>query len=78
MIKLLFLLEEILQVEGVDGVFIGPYDMSGSYGIIGQASHEIIKNACSKVVEACKKYKKSAGLHVVMLTEQAVEKAVKL
>lgn len=70
-------IEEILQVEGVDGVFIGPYDMSGSYGIVGQTSHEIIKNACGRVVEACNKYKKAAGLHVVIPTEEAIAKAVK-
>lgn len=70
-------IEEILQVEGVDGVFIGPYDMSGSFGVIGQTSHEMITNAYSRVVEACRKYKKAAGLHVVIPTEEAISKAVK-
>lgn len=29
----------ILAVDGVDGILIGPYDMSGSYGIPGQVGH---------------------------------------
>jgi 2-dehydro-3-deoxyglucarate aldolase len=42
-------IDAILAVNGVDGVFIGPYDMSGSYGIIGQTAHPVIKEACLKV-----------------------------
>jgi 4-hydroxy-2-oxoheptanedioate aldolase len=32
-------LEEIAQVDGVDGVFIGPADLSASLGYAGHASH---------------------------------------
>ena len=59
-------IEEIVKVEGVDGVFIGPYDMSGSYGIVGQTDSEIIQEACEKVVAACKKHGKAAGIHIVL------------
>jgi len=70
-------IDEILAVEGVDGVFIGPYDMSGSYGIPGQTSHKIICDACDRVVAACKAHGKSAGLHVVIPTNDAVAGAIK-
>lgn len=69
-------IEEILQVKGVDGVFIGPYDMSGSYGITGQINHEIIKDAISKVATACKKHKKIAGIHIVTVTKEKVDYAI--
>lgn len=46
-------IEDILAVEGVDGVFIGPYDMSGSYGVTGQTDHPLVLEACHKVVRAC-------------------------
>ena len=32
-------LEEIASVSGVDGVFIGPSDLSASFGLIGQPGH---------------------------------------
>ena len=59
-------IDEILSVDGVDGAFIGPYDMSGSYGIIGETENPIIKNACLKVAAACKKHGKAAGQHIVL------------
>lgn len=70
-------IEEILQVEGVDGVFIGPYDMSGSFGIVGQTNHQTIKTACQKVVSACKKHGKAAGIHVVIPDPDAIASALK-
>lgn len=69
-------IDEILAVEGVDGVFIGPYDMSGSYGIPGQTSHKIISDAFDRVAEACKEHKKAAGLHIVIPTEDAIRNAI--
>jgi 2-keto-3-deoxy-L-rhamnonate aldolase RhmA len=70
-------IDEITRVEGVDGVFIGPYDLSGSYGIPGKISDPIVDSACEKVVESCKKSRKPVGLHVVLPTQEAIEKAVR-
>ncbi len=69
-------IEDILSVKGVDGVFIGPYDMSGSYGIPGQTDSGVVKDACSKVVEACKRHRKSSGLHIVKPTEENIRAAI--
>ena len=69
-------IDSILAVEGVDGVFIGPYDLSGSYGVAGQTSHELVANACRKVSEACAKAGKSAGLHIVLPDQLKIQKAV--
>ena len=69
-------IDAILAVEGVDGVFIGPYDMSGSYGIPGQTQDPIVRNACREVVRACERAGKSAGLHVVDPTPEAVRDAL--
>lgn len=69
-------IDSILEVDGVDGVFIGPYDMSGSYGLIGQTSHPVIQEACKKVVMACRKHGKSAGLHLVNPTPEAISKTI--
>jgi len=69
-------LEAILQVEGVDGVFVGPYDLSGSYGIPGQTSHKLVTDACHFIAEACERAGKSAGIHVVLPTPETVSEAI--
>ena len=69
-------IEDILAVKGVDGVFIGPYDMSGSDGIIGQTDSPVIQVACSQVAEACRKYGKAAGIHIVLPTKDKVQDAM--
>ena len=57
--------QAILEVEGVDGVFMGPYDLSGYYGVLGQFDHPKMKSANEKVLAACKKTGKLEGIHVV-------------
>lgn len=69
-------IDEILAVEGVDGVFIGPYDMSGSYGIAGQTGNSIIRDACRKVACACRQRGKAAGQHIVVPTNESVQTAL--
>ena len=63
-------IDEILSVPGVDGVFIGPYDMSSTYGLTGQTEHPIILDACKRVGEACARHGVSAGWHIVLPTEE--------
>jgi 2-keto-3-deoxy-L-rhamnonate aldolase RhmA len=63
---------EILAVAGVDGCFLGPYDMTGSYGILGQTGHELIRNAMKQVAEAAQRHQKAAGQHIVTPTEKNV------
>ena len=58
-------IEAILGVEGLDGVFIGPYDLSGSMNIIGQFDHPRMKEARQRVIETTQKAGKALGIHVV-------------
>ncbi|NQT92671.1 MAG: 2,4-dihydroxyhept-2-ene-1,7-dioic acid aldolase [Lentisphaerae bacterium] len=69
-------IDAILDVEGIDGVFIGPYDMSGSCGVPGQTSHPDVKASCARVIEACRNAGKSAGIHVVIPTGETIRQAV--
>lgn len=57
--------EEILEVPGVDGVFIGPYDLSASYGVAGELNHPLVSQAMQRVVAAARARGKAAGIHVV-------------
>lgn len=69
-------IDAILAVDGVDGVFIGPYDLSGSCGVPGQTGHELVKAGCHRVLEACRNAGKAAGMHVVIPTEALIAKAL--
>ena len=53
---------EILQVEGTDALFIGPYDLSGSMGILGQVSDARVVAAIDKVRSACTRTNVSFGI----------------
>ena len=68
-------IDAILAVDGVDGVFIGPYDLSGSYGVPGQTAHALVQAGCRRVLDACQTAGKSAGLHVVIPTEAHITQA---
>lgn len=69
-------IDEILDVDGVDGIFIGPYDMSGSYGIPGKTDDSVVKAAFRTCVEACRRKGKAAGLHVVGVSEPVIREAI--
>ncbi|MHB9124584.1 MAG: HpcH/HpaI aldolase family protein [Armatimonadota bacterium] len=69
-------IEEILSVEGVDGIFMGPYDLSGSYGILGEFDHPTMTSAYEKVLTACMRKNKLAGIHVVQPSLEEVERRI--
>ena len=58
-------IEEILQTKGIDGIMIGPYDLSGSMGYPGQYDRGDVKDAVDKVKRACKRLNKPYGFHVI-------------
>ena len=58
-------IEEILSVPGIDGTYIGPYDLSMSLGIPGQLNHPDVINAKNKVLDAALKRGLVAGIHCV-------------
>ncbi|MCV6629713.1 MAG: aldolase/citrate lyase family protein [Flavobacteriaceae bacterium] len=58
-------LEEILNVEGIDGIIVGPYDLSASMGYPGEYEREDVKNALSRVEQVAKEMNKPLGFHVI-------------
>lgn len=66
-------LDEILQVDGIDGTLIGPYDLSGSMGYPGDFEREEVKNAIKKILLKCKEYKIPSGFHVVDTNPEKLE-----
>ena len=47
-------IESIASVDGVDAIFIGPYDLSASLGRMGQLDHPEVLAAIEKITVACK------------------------
>jgi 2-keto-3-deoxy-L-rhamnonate aldolase RhmA len=46
-------IREIVRVNGVDGVLIGPYDLSASLGRPGAVDHPDVRDAIARVRDAC-------------------------
>lgn len=55
-------IEEILNVPGVNGVMVGPNDLSLDYGCIGDKNAPLILEAIVKVGKACLKANKECGI----------------
>ena len=55
-------LAEIAQVDGVDGVFFGPADLSASMGYRGQANHPAVQQAITEGIATVRAAGKAAGI----------------
>lgn len=58
-------LDKILSVKGIDAVFIGPYDLTASMGIMAQFDNPRYLSARDYILTKCKEYQIFAGIHVV-------------
>ncbi|MEM5550178.1 aldolase/citrate lyase family protein [Pseudoalteromonas neustonica] len=58
-------LEEIVVIDGVHGVFIGPSDLSASMGFVGNPGHPDVVAAVEKGIETIVKAGKAAGVLAV-------------
>ncbi len=58
-------IDEILEVDGIDGTIVGPYDLSGSMGMPGEYYRDEVKDAIEKVRLACKEKNIPYGFHVI-------------
>lgn len=47
--------EEIASVSGVDVIFVGPYDLSQSMGILGEVKDAKLLNTIKEVISICEK-----------------------
>lgn len=68
-------LDAILRVKGVDGLFIGPYDLSGSMGIPGKLDHPGMLAALENFRNACNRHGKTAGMHIVHPNPENIAKS---
>ena len=59
-------IDELCAVPGIDGIFIGPADLSASLGLPGQTGHETVYRAAARAIRAAKAHGKqtAAGIHL--------------
>ena len=62
-------IESILEVDGVDAAFIGPYDLSASMGIPGKISDSEVQNCMHQVREACAQRNKPLGIFAISVDD---------
>ncbi|MDQ5861164.1 MAG: aldolase/citrate lyase family protein, partial [Actinomycetota bacterium] len=55
--------EEILAVDGVDAIFLGPSDLAASMGLLGQQEHPKVRAAVEHCLAAAKTAGKPAGVN---------------
>ena len=55
-------IDEILAVDGVDAVFVGPSDLAAAYGHLGNPNHPDVQQAIARVFERAQAAGKPSGI----------------
>jgi 4-hydroxy-2-oxoheptanedioate aldolase len=69
-------LPQILDVEGVDGVFIGPADLSADMGFAGNPQHPEVQAAIEQAIAQIRAAGKAPG--ILMANEQLAKRYLEL
>jgi len=56
-------LNEILDVEGIDLFYIGPFDLSQALGVTGMVDHPLVVETIQRVIDKAKEKGKTIGMH---------------
>jgi 4-hydroxy-2-oxoheptanedioate aldolase len=57
-------LPEMVAIDGIDVIFIGPTDLSQSYGVPGQPQHPSVQEAINRIIEVVASSDKALGIMV--------------
>jgi len=55
-------IDEICEVDGVDGVFIGPSDLAAGFGHLGNPQHPEVQAAMQRVLDAARAQQRAVGI----------------
>jgi 2-dehydro-3-deoxyglucarate aldolase len=69
-------LDEILQVEGLDAILIGPYDLSASMGLTTKFDDPRFMAEMNRIRNLCACHYIPCGVHVVMPEPAALEQRI--
>lgn len=67
-------IDEIAAVPGLAAALIGPYDLSGTMGLLGQVDHPEVQQAVDRVIASCRAARLPVGMFVPN-ADQAVARA---
>jgi len=70
-------IDDILLVDGLDAIFIGPYDLSASIGISGDFDSEEFISCINLIKDKCKNSMVPCGIHVVEPSLQELQSKIK-
>ena len=68
--------DAIVATPGLDGVLIGPYDLSASMGLAGQLQHPSVLAAQQQILDACARRGVAPGIHVVQVDSQELRRRI--
>ncbi len=54
-------IDEILQVDNIDVLFIGPYDLSQSLGVPGEIDNPVVEEKMLEIIDKCSKKNVTVG-----------------
>jgi 2-keto-3-deoxy-L-rhamnonate aldolase RhmA len=64
-------IDNLLSVQGVDAVIVGPNDLALSLGVSNDMNHPLMVQSIDKVVQACQKHGVPSGKHTANLNALA-------
>ena len=70
-------IDEIMKVDGLDGILIGPYDLSGSMGLTGEFGHPKFIETLDHIKARALKQGISMGMHIVMPDKKKLKEKIK-
>lgn len=70
-------LKDILKVEGLDAILIGPYDLSASIGMTGKFEKQEFIELINRIKKTAKSQNIACGIHVVEPSEHMLELRIK-
>ena len=57
-------LNKIVQVDGIDAIVIGPNDLSGSLGVLGEVNSKIVRDTIDYIVNTCRQAGVTVGVSI--------------
>jgi len=75
-IKAVDCLNDILNVQGLDAIIVGPYDLSGSMGLTAEFNNPKFLSVIEKIRDMAKQNKVPMGIHIVQPDELQLQKNI--
>lgn len=69
-------LDNILEVDGLDAILIGPYDLSASVGLTAKFANQKFLEMMDHIREAAGKYNVPVGVHVVQPSPEELRQRI--